>query len=156
MCVKTGFSLATDRSRVSTYDLVKVKTSEDVSGVRSSTESEYEQSEGFHFLPTPLIRWPANSRRISGRRFSPSPREATTGNASAVRRLLIRKTPPLTIWWKPDFWSRKQTRINTGYYIRSRSNASLSGLIGHQSREATRTRFLGFATTTTILLKFEK
>ena len=39
---------------------------------------------------------PANSRRISGRRFSPSEkiavfggREATTGNASAVRRLLV-------------------------------------------------------------------
>ena len=38
--------------------------------------------------PVPPFNMPANSRRISGRRLSPSGgREATTGNASAVRRL---------------------------------------------------------------------
>ena len=41
---------------MSTYDLVKIKKSDTlVSRIRSLTESEKEQSEGFHFLTTPLI-----------------------------------------------------------------------------------------------------
>ena len=52
------------------------------------------------FESNPVIRcdeWPANRRRISGRRFSPPERrrrEATTGNTSAVRRLCDKELAP--------------------------------------------------------------
>ena len=42
----------------------------------------------FHSISNAYMCYPANSRCISGRHFSPSEgREATTGNTSAVRRL---------------------------------------------------------------------
>ena len=74
-------------------------------------------------------RQPANSRRISGRRFSPSEkffggREATTGNASVVCRLTERGQ--LQCWMLP----RRGTRNgNRGKCMRNREE------IGKQHRE---------------------
>ena len=54
--LKAGFherqSRSRKRSRKSAYDLVKSGV---VSGVISATESQSEESERFHFLPTPLM-----------------------------------------------------------------------------------------------------
>ena len=98
------------RSRKSAYDLVKIRNWSRVSGVISATESESEESERFHFLPTPLTTpsltfrlWSSENQIVGvGSRSGRISQSECTFPRFVIGLVLLLLLPTPTIWFSLD------------------------------------------------------